>query len=314
MRLIAVLRPEADEHDLALAVANRHRRGLLRDHFFPEQPPALQQVALDVGRYDLDVLAVQRGGHFVGLTPGHEERHAFGRHAIGDRMRGVVAHAQRRARSPELLRGQVRDDVAQRQAEALDGQVARLREGHERATLLHEPLQGLDAVGAEAAAILGRRAVLAPAGAASSAAASATTAARRLAGHRRHRIGGQDDHIEPGVEITLPDFRVHERRERDVELLEHQSRPALVHVAAAVALIHRDPRLANVVGGGRNSARGRSERHPGLLGDFCHRGRRAAGDDEVAGRESLNARHPPHGDALLEQEIDGAEAVVQLAC
>ena len=32
-----------------------------------------------------------------------------------------------------------------------------------------------------------------------------------------------------------------------IELLEHQPRPTFVHVAAAVALIHREPRLANLI-------------------------------------------------------------------
>ena len=47
----------ANQHDLAGAVLHRDGRGLLRDHLLAEQPAALQDVSLDVGRQDLHVLA-----------------------------------------------------------------------------------------------------------------------------------------------------------------------------------------------------------------------------------------------------------------
>ena len=72
MRLIAVLRPEADQHDLAGAMLHRDRRGLPRDSFLTEQPAALQDVTLDERRQDLDVLARERRRDFVRLAPGLE--------------------------------------------------------------------------------------------------------------------------------------------------------------------------------------------------------------------------------------------------
>ena len=89
VHLIAMLRAEADQHHLAGAVLHRHRRGLLRDDLLAEKPAALPDVALDVGRDDLDVLAGVGGRHLVHLAARHEQREPLGRHAVGGQT-GIV--------------------------------------------------------------------------------------------------------------------------------------------------------------------------------------------------------------------------------
>ena len=137
---------------------------------------------------------------------------------------------------------------------------------------------------------------------------------RTLAGHRRDRIRGQDDRVVLGFEVAGLELGVHERLERHVELLEHQARPAFVHVAAAVALIHRDARLAQ-----RDTRRSSPPPSP-------RRSRRRSASRSRATSPGATRKSPAltlpsatglagaaHRDALVEQQERGAEAVVQPA-
>ena len=88
----AVLRAEAYQHHGALPVLHRNRGRFLRDDLLAEQPPALQDVAIDVSREDVHVLAAIRRRDLVHLAAAHEERQTLVRHPIAQRVLVVEAH------------------------------------------------------------------------------------------------------------------------------------------------------------------------------------------------------------------------------
>ena len=98
----------------------------------------------------------------------------------------------------------------------------------ERAALGDEALEVVDAVVADAAAVLGpdRQRV---------------EAVEDLA----RRLVGQDDRVEPLPQAARADVGVVDRRRRELVLLEHPARPALVDVAAGPRRVQPDARRAD---------------------------------------------------------------------
>src|SRR5690606_10249828 len=66
--LVTVLWTETNQHDPAFPIAHDRCRGLVRDDLLAEEPAALKDVAVDVARDDLDVLAAIGGRHLIDLA------------------------------------------------------------------------------------------------------------------------------------------------------------------------------------------------------------------------------------------------------
>ena len=163
----------------------------------------------------------------------------FVRHAVRERVVVGVAHAQRRPGRPELLRRtRLATTLRSGSPKRCIGRSPACPNVSSVPPCLDERLQRLDAVGPEAAAVFRRRGALrgrrhrprppppprAPAGGS-------------LAGHRRERVGRQHDHVELR-RAGPPSFRSASRTvvNGTSNCSNMQPRPALVHVAAAVAL------------------------------------------------------------------------------
>ncbi len=131
-----------------------------------------------------------------------------------------------------------------------------------------------------------------------------------------NRVCRQHDDVVGRLQTAFLELGVHQRLERHVELLEHQPRPALVHVAAAVTLIHCDPRLANLVRARGQGAGDRGEVHARLFRDLSeHRGTgstRGTRHDEIARSKTCSIRHTPNRHTLVEKQVHRAIAVIEL--
>ena len=69
-------------------------------------------------------------------------------------------------------------------------------------------------------------------------ASAAPTAHGSFPGDGRGAVVGDDQHVVLRVQIPRLDFRIEDRGVREIELLQHQERPAFIDIAAAVALVH----------------------------------------------------------------------------
>src|SRR5439155_4352969 len=144
--------------------------------------------------------------------------------AVADRMLRVDLDPQDRPRREMLIARQPFLQVAHRNRQPVNREIACAAHRDERAAVGDELLQALDARLADPAAILG------------------TYRARLVAVDDAPRILiGEDGSVELLPELAAASVGVVDRRETELVLLERPARPPLVHVAAGPRLIHRDP-------------------------------------------------------------------------
>src|SRR5262249_50657187 len=117
--------------------------------------------------------------------------------------------------------------------------------------------------------------------------ASSAAAARRSSrgGFSRDgcgRVVKEDKHVVLLVEASFLDLGIEDGRVRKVELLERQSGPAFIDVAAAVALVYADAQAFGIVNAAGDSGAKGCEVHTGLARDRFKRRFGAGGYKEVA--------------------------------
>src|SRR5215831_10711694 len=154
-RLRPVLDAEAEQHELSLAVGQRHRRRVSHQ-FFRAVDPTREQHVLRVlwipGEHGAPHLFAWKrrliGDRLV------DESRRFHWHSIGHRMVGIDLDAQKRARTGKGLGFGFGEDVSNRDVELVDQKLTGLGERDQRAAIVDEVLQVFRSLFADAVRVL----------------------------------------------------------------------------------------------------------------------------------------------------------------